>query len=62
MKKSDGSILFTTLAIMFVFSIVLAGIFALLNARYTLVQKKCVELYENEYVYGTNVRQENETF
>lgn len=62
MKKSDGSILFTTLVIMFVFFIVLAGIFALLNARYNLVQKKCVELYENEYVYGTNVRQVNETF
>ena len=62
MKKSDGSILFTTVAVMFGASVVLAGLFGFLNVRYIHVQKKCSELYENEYVYGTEARQTNETF
>ena len=61
MKKSDGSILLTTVAVMFWGSIVIAVIFGLLNVRYVHVQKRCSELYENEYVYGTEARQSNES-
>lgn len=61
MKRSEGSILFTTVAIMFGASIALTGLFGLLNVRYKHVQKKCTELYESEYVYGTEARQTNET-
>lgn len=62
MKKSEGSVLFTTLAFIFVASIVMAGLFGLLNVRYGYVQKKADALYKNEYVYGTKARQVNETY
>ncbi|MBO7639820.1 MAG: hypothetical protein J6S91_12690 [Treponema sp.] len=60
MKKSEGSVLFTTLAFIFGASVVMAGIFGLLNVRFMHAQKKAEALYENENVYGTKARQMNE--
>ena len=61
MKKSEGSVLLTTLAFIFAASIVISGIFGLLNVRYKCARKKADALYGNEYVYGTKARQMNET-
>lgn len=61
MKRSEGSVLFTTLAFIFAASIVISGIFGLLNVRYKCVRKKADALYGNECVYGTKARQTNET-